>query len=174
VLPKGKTFDDNFGLSKDTVFGTSSSRRTAGVRFMYPNARVVDVRGNLQTRLKKLDDPTTPYTALILAAAGLQRLGLGHRISRYLDKNSERDWPFAVGQGALAVECLASSEEVKNLLTPLTDPSTYFCCLLERAVLSSFGGGCSVPLGIRTCFKVYPVTASYTCTLTLEGNIILK
>jgi hydroxymethylbilane synthase len=102
----------------------------------------VDLRGNLDTRLRKLD--AGGYDAIVLAAAGLERMGWGDRISERL--------PFevclpAVGQGALGLECRCDDDGLLALLQPLNHPDTFACVTAERAFLSALGGGCQVPIG---------------------------
>ena len=121
--------------------GTSSLRRESQLRAHYPHLQIVPLRGNVQTRLRKLD--AGEYQAIILAAAGLQRLGLTARISAYL--TIEQSLP-AVGQGALGIECSAERADVVELFGPFVDPITTQCVLAERALSRALAGNCSVPL----------------------------
>ena len=118
--------------------GTSSLRRAAQLRQLRPDLQVESVRGNLDTRLRKLDEGQ--YDAILLAAAGLKRLGWGGRIAEILAP--EQMCP-AVGQGALAIETRAGFEGVALL----DHPATHAAVLAERAVLGALGGGCQVPIG---------------------------
>ena len=118
--------------------GTSSLRRAAQLRQLRPDLQVESVRGNLDTRLRKLDEGQ--YDAILLAAAGLKRLGWGGRIAEILAP--EQMCP-AVGQGALAIETRAGFEGVALL----DHPATHAAVLAERAVLRALGGGCQVPIG---------------------------
>lgn len=122
--------------------GSSSLRRAAQVLHVRPDLRLEDVRGNVDTRLRKLDEGQ--YDALILAAAGLRRLDLGARISAAL--SPELSLP-APGQGALALQCRAEDAATRQALRALDDPEARACVVAERAVLAAVGGGCSVPLG---------------------------
>ena len=129
-------------LPAGAVVGTSSLRREAIVRAGYPQLRVEPLRGNLDTRLRKLDEGQ--YDAIILAAAGLIRLGLGERIKAML--TPEQSLP-APGQGALAIEVLSSRTDNAAWLAPLNDSETAHCVRAERAFSRALGGSCQVPLG---------------------------
>jgi hydroxymethylbilane synthase len=129
-------------LPAGSVVGTSSLRRESQLRERFPHLTVEPLRGNVQTRLRKLDEGK--YAAIILAAAGLKRLGLGDRIRNVI--SSEDSLP-AVGQGALGIECRADRADVIALLQPLHHPDTAACVLAERAMSRSLAGSCQVPLG---------------------------
>jgi len=133
------SFDD---MPKGTIIGTSSLRRQSQIKAIYPYLSIEPLRGNLQTRLKKLDE--NKYGAIILAAAGLIRLGLENRIKKYLE--TEISIP-AVGQGALGIEVLAGNEELNKMLLELNDDDTSRCVLAERVVSRSLAGSCTAPLG---------------------------
>ncbi len=122
--------------------GTSSLRRESQIRARYPRLDVQPLRGNVHTRLRRLDEGR--FDALILAAAGLKRLGLEARITRVLD--TQESLP-AVGQGALGIECRAERADVAALLAPLDDPDTRWCVEAERALSRALGGSCTTPLG---------------------------
>ncbi len=122
--------------------GTSSLRRECQLRARFPLLIVEPLRGNVQTRLRKLDEGQ--YDAIILAAAGLKRLGLGARIRNEI--SPEQSLP-AVGQGALGIECLAGREDLVALLAPLNHSATADCVRAERAMSRTLGGSCQVPLG---------------------------
>lgn len=122
--------------------GTSSPRRQAMLRHARPDLQFADVRGNLDTRLRKLDEGQ--YDALVLAAAGLTRLGWGERISLLLPVEICVPAP---AQGALAVESRAGDERVAEILTTLDDLASRRAVAAERAVLDAMGGGCQLPLG---------------------------
>ncbi len=124
------------------VVGTSSLRREAQLHANFPYLAVTSLRGNLDTRLRKLD--AGDYDAIILAAAGLTRLGLGERIRAVLP--ADLSLP-AAGQGALGIEALASRADVAAWLAPLNDPATAACVRAERAVSRALAGSCEVPLG---------------------------
>jgi hydroxymethylbilane synthase len=122
--------------------GTSSLRRESLLRAHYPQLAVEPLRGNVQTRLSKLD--AGQYDAIILAAAGLKRLGLESRISCLL--TPEESMP-AVGQGALGIEYRLERTELLQLLTPLNHAATALCISAERALSRALAGSCNVPLG---------------------------
>ena len=132
-------------LPEGAVIGTSSLRRLAQLRHHFPHFTFKDVRGNLITRLAKLD--AGEYDALILAAAGLERLGMGDRVHQILPKEISL---HAVGQGALGIECRADDSEVLSLLKAIEHPETRDRCLAERSFLRSLEGGCQVPIGVNT------------------------
>ena len=123
------------------TIGTSSLRRSAQIVERYPALDIRLLRGNVDTRLAKLD--RGDYDAIVLAVAGLKRLG---REARATARLSADEMLPAPGQGALGIECLAAREEVVALLAPLADGSTTACVLAERAVSRALGGNCSLPL----------------------------
>jgi hydroxymethylbilane synthase len=129
-------------LPPGAVVGTSSLRREAQLHARYPYLAVSSLRGNLDTRLRKLDEGQ--YDAIILAAAGLTRLGLKERIRAVLP--ADVSLPSA-GQGALGIEAVASRAEVAAWMAPLNDPATAACVRAERAVSRALAGSCEVPLG---------------------------
>jgi len=129
-------------LPPGAVVGTSSLRREALLRARAPHLSVRSLRGNVDTRLAKLDTGT--FDAIILAAAGLIRLGLNDRITTLLDPGS---WPPAPGQGALAVEIRADRNDLAEGLTALHDAETGLCIQAERAFSRALGGSCQLPLG---------------------------
>src|SRR5690606_32550241 len=128
-------------LPAGAVVGTSSLRREAQIRARYPQLEVKPLRGNLDTRLGKLDKGE--YDAIILAAAGLRRLGLGERIRGLLGPAGRLR---AAGQGALGIEVLESRSELADWLRPLACVATTACALAERTVSRELGGSCQVPL----------------------------
>lgn len=154
VLVIKKTHVDEHGwktladLPEGSVIGTSSIRRIAQLRRLYPSLKFKDHRGNIQTRLKKLEDDPE-LTAIILAAAGLQRMDLGHHISQFLETDTGGIM-HAVGQGALGVECRAGDSRILDVLTVLEDKETTLACVAERSVMRTLEGGCSVPIGVET------------------------
>jgi hydroxymethylbilane synthase len=142
VSPRHAGFDR---LPPDAVVATSSLRRRAQVLHRRPDLRLVEIRGNVETRLRKLDEQG--LDALILAQAGLERLGLGAQITEILDPS----WMLpAVGQGALGLECRTGDAETLGLLRRLDDLATRQAVLAERAFLRAMGGGCQVPMGAAT------------------------
>lgn len=128
-------------LPRGARLGTSSPRRAAIARRLRPDLDVQPVRGNVDTRLRKLREGE--YDALVLAAAGLERLGLGGQMTEYLDGAV---WTPAAGQGVLAVQCRAG-DRAEPLLRGLDDPDTRAAITAERAVLRRLGSGCRTPAG---------------------------
>jgi hydroxymethylbilane synthase len=129
-------------LPKGGVIGTSSLRRAAQILERFPTLEAKLLRGNVETRLAKLD--RGEYNAVILAVAGLVRLGLEGRIRERLDPEDSLPAP---GQGALGIECLESRKDVAALLAPLADAGVTLCVRAERTVSRAFGGSCTIPLG---------------------------
>jgi hydroxymethylbilane synthase len=128
-------------LPAGSVVGTSSLRREAQLRERHPGLRVKPVRGNLDTRLAKLD--RGECLAIVLAAAGLKRLGLASRIRTMLEPEESLPAP---GQGALAIECREDRGDLRAQLAPLGDPATAACVRAERALSRSLSGNCQLPL----------------------------
>src|SRR5262249_42494292 len=136
------SFETLASIPKGGIVGTSSLRRAAQVAERYPQLEMKLLRGNVETRLTKLD--RGEYDAIILAVAGLVRLGLAGRIRSRLDVDDSLPAP---GQGALGIECLDAREEVVSLLRPLNDAATARCVEAERGGSRALGGSCGVPLG---------------------------
>jgi len=161
VSSKYASLDD---MPPGAVVGTSSLRREAQLHARYPYLAVTPLRGNLDTRLRKLDEGQ--FDAIILAAAGLKRLGLGERIRAVLPA---ADSLPAAGQGALGIEALASRADVAAWMAPLNDPQTAACVRAERAVSRALAGSCEVPLGAyaemqegAVCLRGFVATADGT------------
>jgi hydroxymethylbilane synthase len=134
---------ENFAaLPEGAVVGTSSLRRQAQIAARHPQIEIRPLRGNLDTRIAKLD--RGEYAAIVLAAAGLRRLGLEARIRSTL--SIEESLP-AAGQAALGIECLAARADVAALVAPLRDAGTDACVRAEREVNRALGGSCTIPLG---------------------------
>jgi hydroxymethylbilane synthase len=145
-------------LPEGAHVGTSSLRRACQLRYLRPDLRIGDLRGNVDTRLRKLREGQ--YDAIVLAAAGLERLGLGGEITEYLDPTTMLP---AVSQGILGLEIRAGDAATAALLAPLDDPAARAAATAERAFLARIGGGCQVPVG------AYAQLASGT--LVLDGMI---
>ncbi|XP_071529405.1 porphobilinogen deaminase isoform X2 [Panulirus ornatus] len=146
-------------LPKGSVIGTSSLRRSAQLKRRFPDLMFESVRGNLNTRFRKLDS-ADDYAALILAAAGVVRMGWKNRISQYLNDDL---CMYAVGQGALAVECREGDSATLDLLAQVADPTTTVAAVAERAFMRTLEGGCSAPVAIHT-----KVTEN---SVTLKGGV---
>jgi len=151
-------FNSLQALPQNAIVGTSSLRRQSQILAKRPDLQIKLLRGNVGTRLKKLDDGE--YDAIILAAAGLERLGLKQRITEYL--STERCLP-AVGQGVIGVECRANDHALQQLLHKLNDTTAATCLAAERAMNKALEGGCQVPIaGFATIKDAY---------ITLEGRV---
>uniref|UniRef100_A0A9J8CD10 Porphobilinogen deaminase n=1 Tax=Cyprinus carpio carpio TaxID=630221 RepID=A0A9J8CD10_CYPCA len=149
----GLTLDS---LPEKSVIGTSSLRRAAQLKKRFPQLEFENIRGNLNTRLKKLDEKDD-YAAIILAAAGLKRMG----------------WESRISQGALAVEVRAQDKDILEMVSVLHHPDTVLQCISERAFLRQLEGGCSVPVAVHTEVKgsmLYLTGAVYS----LDGADCLK
>ncbi|HEY9727013.1 MAG TPA: hydroxymethylbilane synthase [Chroococcales cyanobacterium] len=155
-------------LPEGTVIGTSSLRRLAQLRYHFPHLTFKDVRGNLNTRLGKLD--AGEYDALILAVAGLQRLGMSDRIHQALPPEVSL---HAVGQGALGIECRGDDTEVLELLKAIEHVPTAERCYAERSFLRRLEGGCQVPIGVNT--KLEGDTLTLTgIVASVDGQKVVK
>ncbi len=136
-------------LPDGSIVGTSSVRRAAQRRRWYPKLAFKDVRGNIDTRLKKVE--TEDYDCVILAAAGLLRMGFDDRIGQFLDSETEGGGLLhAVGQGALGIEARKNDDRVLRLLQSAVDQPTMLATFAERSVMRTLEGGCSVPIGVET------------------------
>ncbi|MCP4599128.1 MAG: hydroxymethylbilane synthase [Proteobacteria bacterium] len=158
-------------LQKGARIGTSSLRRRSLVAHLRPDLEILDLRGNVDTRLRKLDEGL--YDAIILAAAGLDRLGLESRITERLDPQI---FPPAVSQGAMAIETRSDDTSVLELLEPLTDKETGTAVTAERALLRTLEGGCQVPLGALATVKngILKLSASIIApdgSIRIDGTI---
>lgn len=157
VVPRGATV------------GTSSIRRRAQLLALRPDVRVEPVRGNVETRIRKLDEER--FDALILAAAGLLRLGLEDRITAFLEPPG---WLPAPGQGAIAVQCRSGDPEVDRLLKPIEDPAARAEVDAERMLLHTLQGGCQIPVGARAVVQgddlaLYALIARHDGSEVLTG-----
>lgn len=132
-------------LPEGAVIGTSSLRRLAQLRHHFPHLVFKDIRGNVNTRLAKLD--SGEYDGIILAVAGLERLGLSDRIHQIIPAEISL---HAVGQGALGIECRSGDKEVLEVIKAIEHPDTLDCTLAERSFLRVLEGGCQVPIGVNS------------------------
>ncbi|AGO10348.1 AaceriABL107Cp [[Ashbya] aceris (nom. inval.)] len=163
VMAAGSPYKSLSDLPAGSVVGTSSIRRSAQLKRRYPQLVFESVRGNIQTRLKKLDDPENECKCIILATAGLVRLGLESRITQRFDSTIMY---HAVGQGALGIETRTGDERVQSILAKVADRNSTICCLAERSLMRTLEGGCSVPIGVNSVFD------EQTSTLTLDGIVV--
>ncbi len=155
-------------LPEGAVIGTSSLRRLAQLRHHFPHLAFKDVRGNLNTRLTKLD--AGEYDALILAVAGLERLGMADRIHQVLPAEVSL---HAVGQGALGIECRTDDTEVLELLKAIEHAPTAQRCYAERAFLRQLEGGCQVPIGVNTTLDGDQLTLT-GIVASVDGKNVVK
>ena len=155
-------------LPENSVIGTSSLRRLAQLKHHYPHLTFKDVRGNVNTRLSKLD--SGEYDALILAAAGLERLGMAERIHQTIPPEISL---HAVGQGALGIECRSDDQYVLDLLKVLEHQPSRDRCLAERAFLRELEGGCQVPIGVNTDIEGDTLTLT-GLVASLDGQRLIK
>lgn len=147
-------------LPKGARIGTGSLRRGALLRRVNPAIEIVPIRGNVPTRLRKVDEGEVD--GVLLAAAGLHRLGLADRITEYLE--AERFCP-SPAQGILALQCREDDRRVQDLLRPLQDPATAICATAERAFLQRLGASCTVPVGCYAELRADDV-------LTVSGVVV--
>lgn len=139
VSNRYQSLDD---LPADAKIGTSSLRRQCQIKEKFPNAEILSLRGNVNTRLAKLD--AGEFDAIILASAGLKRLGMANRITQSLPTRVSLP---AMGQGAIGIECRIDDAEVNQLLQVLHHEATNICVSAERAMNRRLNGGCQVPIG---------------------------
>jgi hydroxymethylbilane synthase len=156
--------------------GTSSVRRSAQLRRLYPHLQFANLRGNVETRLAKVDDPEGEYTCMIMSAAGLERLSLEHRITQYLG-SKDGGILHAVGQGALGLEIRKGDDATLEFVNRLGDRKSTLACLAERALLRTLEGGCSVPIGVETewiddsLLRMKAIVVSLDGTDCVEGSL---
>jgi hydroxymethylbilane synthase len=156
-------------LPAGAVVGTSSLRREAQFRALYPQVVVRSVRGNVGTRLDKLD--RGDFDALLLASAGLMRLGLASRIRTRLAAATFVPSP---GQGALGIEIRADRDDLRALLAPLADRDTHFATIAERAVSRTLGGNCTMPLGAYATWEAAGRLDLRAVLGKPDGSLLLK
>ncbi len=155
-------------LPEGAVVGTSSLRRLAQLRHHYPHLIFKDVRGNVITRLEKLD--RGDYDCLILAAAGLGRLGFADRIHQLIPGDISL---HAVGQGALGIECVEGKPEVLEAIKVLEHSTTSRRCLAERAFLRELEGGCQVPIGVNSQINKHELVLT-GMVASLDGKRLIR
>ena len=151
-----------------SVIGTSSLRRLAQLRHHYPHLEFKDIRGNVNTRLAKLD--AGEYDGIILAVAGLQRLGMGDRIHQIIPGEISL---HAVGQGALGIECRDGDTEILEILKVLADAESTARTTAERSFLRELEGGCQVPIGVNTSITDGILTLT-GMVASLDGKQLIK
>ena len=155
-------------IPNNSVVGTSSLRRQSQFRRLCPNAVLKDLRGNVGTRIRKLDDGE--YDAILLAAAGIIRLGLSNRITQLVPHGHLLP---AVGQGAIGIECRADDMTTQELIAPLNDKDTSLCVLTERAFSRRLNGGCQLPIAAHALVEGKQIKLS-GLVAKLDGSEIIK
>ena len=166
VSPQYRTFA---ALPQGAKVGTSSLRRKAQLLHARPDLRIEDLRGNVNTRLRKLEEEH--FDAVILAVAGLKRLGFGERITDVLPR--EMCLP-AVGQGALAIETRADDKEMQAMLEFLRDENTVRCARAERSFLARVEGGCQVPVGVYATINASDALEVEAVIASLDGKRLYR
>ena len=157
-------------LPQNAVIGTSSLRRASQILSLRPDLSTESLRGNVDTRLRKALEGQ--YDAIILAGAGLTRLGLAQHVTEWIPLDVMLPAP---GQGALAIQCRADDQMTLSLLAKLEDKSTRQCVNAERAFLSELGGGCSVPVAAYAVISDQSSVISLTgLVISLDGKTIVK
>lgn len=174
VTRPGVTARTLLELPQGARVGTSSLRRRAQLRALRPDLEVLELRGNVGTRLRKIDEGQVD--AALLAAAGLRRLGLGDRIVSLLDPPQ---WLGAPGQGAIAVQARANDEQMLHVLRTLDHAPTRVAVTAERALLAALEGGCQVPIGAallhdHDAYTLHGVIASVDGTKVVRGSIAVQ
>ncbi|TVY42882.1 Porphobilinogen deaminase [Lachnellula occidentalis] len=175
VMKRGLEFKTLADLPAGAVVGTSSVRRSAQVKAKYPALKFKDVRGNVGTRLGKLDAEDGEYSCLILAAAGLLRMDFGARITQYLDsKTPGGGMLHAVGQGALAIEVREGDHKTIEVLSSLVDKDSTLAGLAERSLMRTLEGGCSVPIGVETTWIEKGKLLMKAIVVSLDGSQVVE
>ena len=169
VTGPGVTARSLADLPKGARVGTSSLRRRAQLRALRPDLDVRELRGNVGTRLRKIDDGEVD--AALLAAAGLRRLGLGDRIVALLDAP---EWIGAPGQGAIAVQARANDPAITAILTTLDHAPTRRAVTAERALLGALEGGCSVPIGAATLDDAEHGLMLHAVIAAVDGSSVVR
>jgi len=149
IVKAGLPYTSLKTLPEGAIVGTSSVRRSAQLLRLHPHLRFANLRGNLETRLAKVDNPESEYACMIMSASGLERMGLAHRITQYLG-TKDGGILHAVGQGALGLEIRKGDINTLNLINQLGDQKSTLACLAERGLMQALEGGCSVPIGVET------------------------
>ena len=171
VMKASLEYKSLLDLPPGSVVGTSSVRRSAQVKRLYPHLKFKDARGNIGTRLSKLDAEDGEYSCLILAAAGLLRTDLGGRITQYLDsKTPGGGMLHAVGQGALAIEIREGDEPVISILGDLVNQESTLAGIAERSLMRALEGGCSVPIGVETTWIEKGKLFMKSIVVSLDGT----
>ena len=165
VSNKYKSIND---IPQGGIVGTSSLRRQSQIKALRPDIEIKDLRGNVGTRLRKLDEGE--YDAIILAAAGIKRLGLNERIAQFIPHSEILP---AIGQGAIGIECRLNDAEVHETIAPLNDQNTSLCVQTERAFSRRLFGGCQLPIAGQA--TIYNDQVSLTGMVArVDGSEVIK
>lgn len=165
ISPKGYTFQT---LPEGAKVGTSSLRRKAQLQNLRPDLKICDVRGNLNTRMRKMHEEN--FDALILAAAGVIRMGWSDEISEYLPMDISL---AAVSQGAIGIECREDDAEIMALIAKINDEETATCVCAERALLRALEGGCQIPIAAHAVIKNDTLKLN-GLVASLDGTRVIK
>lgn len=149
--------------------GTSSIRRGAQIALKHPHLVIEDMRGNINTRVNKLDAEDSKFDALILAAAGLIRIDMADRITQYLSAE-DGGMLYAVGQGAIGIENRTNDISVKTQISRINDMPTFLAINAERSLLRFLEGGCSAPLGVETRWTSETELHMKTIVVSTDGR----
>ena len=165
ISPKGYTFQT---LPEGAKVGTSSLRRKAQLQNLRPDLKICDVRGNLNTRMRKMHEEN--FDALILAAAGVIRMGWSDEISEYLPMDISL---AAVSQGAIGIECREDDAQIMALIAKINDEETATCVCAERALLRALEGGCQIPIAAHAVIKNDTLKLN-GLVASLDGKRVIK
>ncbi|KAI1007522.1 Porphobilinogen deaminase [Podosphaera aphanis] len=169
VMKERSSFKSLADLPEGSIVGTSSVRRSAQIKRSYPHLQFKNVRGNIGTRLSKLDALDGEYSCLVLAAAGILRMGLGDRITQFLDSSTGNGHLYAVGQGALAIEVREGDGEIRELLRTLANQDSTLAGMSERSLMRALEGGCSVPIGVESTWIAKGTLSMKAIVVSLDG-----
>eukprot|EP01064_Diplonema_japonicum_P005132 TRINITY_DN1343_c5_g1_i1.p1 TRINITY_DN1343_c5_g1~~TRINITY_DN1343_c5_g1_i1.p1 ORF type:complete len:325 (+),score=58.34 TRINITY_DN1343_c5_g1_i1:49-1023(+) len=169
IAKKGSEAKSLNDLPPGSVIGTSSLRRRAVLAHHHPGLKFKDIRGNIGTRLNKLDDDENGYDGTILAKAGLERMNEEKYGSRVTQVLSEDKYMYAVAQGILAIECREGDEFILSLLSEIGDELTTHVAKAERALLRGLEGGCHVPIAVRSVTSETDITL-FGAVYSLDGK----
>jgi hydroxymethylbilane synthase len=156
-------------LPTGAVVGTSSLRRAAQLAAVRPDLEIRSIRGNVDTRIRKVEEGQ--FDAVVLAAAGVRRLGLEHAVTEWLPEETMLPAP---GQGALAVQCRADDDVMRALLSALDDPAARATTAAERAFLAGLGGGCAAPVAALALATATPLVRLQGLVASVDGREVVR
>ena len=156
-------------LATGAVVGTSSLRRAAQLAVLRPDLEIRSIRGNVDTRIRKVEEG--PFDAVVLAAAGVRRLGLERAVAEWLLEETMLPAP---GQGALAVQCRADDAPMRALLSALDDPAARTTTAAERAFLAGLGGGCAAPIAALAVATATPRVRLQGLVASVDGREVVR